>query len=383
VGRLHIARAVKRLALVGALLFGGLSAVATASSWVGASRISATMVGSRLRLAVTPSRAAQGQTVTFTATLKFGAAHAPAGTRVTFAVDGVTVASAATTKGVATVSTSTLAGGRHVVAATYSGSATATSSRASRQLIVACPGGGCESLLADPWPAVGTPVRPGQTLTIVAMDDAPLGSLAPSAVLSTGESLVVTTRATHGQAPHYVDANGGSTGGNHQRLLSFTLPGGLAPGKYTILVTAYDTEGDADQWYWPIRIPGTALPYRIGGTITTPLYPGASPSPIDLSFSNPNAGGTGAAGVRVFRIVVRIAAVSAPAATAGHPCAASNFAVTQFSGTYPFEIQAGSSTLQSLGFAPRTWPTVRLVNRPVNQDACMGATVTLAYRGSP
>lgn len=79
---------------------------------------------------------------------------------------------------------------------------------------------------------------------------------------------------------------------------------------------------------------------------------------------------------------MKVAAVSAPAATALRPCTVSDFAVTQFSGTYPFEIPEGSSTLQSLGFAEDTWPTVRLVNRRVNQDGCEGATITLAYSGA-
>jgi hypothetical protein len=322
----------------------------------------------------------------FTARVKFGAARAPAGTRVVFAVDRKLVASVATmARGVATFSTSTLAGGHHVVTASYAGSATVNPSRDAKNLLVACPGGRCESLLADPRPAVGTAVRAGQTLTIVAMDDAQLGrlgALAPHAVLNTGQSLVVTAKATKGRPARYVDSNGRSKGSTHQLLLRFTLPSGLAPGRYTVLVTAYAADGDSDQWYWPIRIAGAALRYTIGGSITTPLYPGGRPSPIDLSFSNPNAGGSGAAGVQVARFTVKIAAVSAPAATSQRPCAASDFAVTQFLGTYPFQIPEGSSTIQSLGFAVGMWPTVRLRNRPVNQNGCKGATVTLAYSGA-
>jgi len=385
VGRLHLT-ATKRLALTGVLLFGAFSTVAAASSWI---RTSAgqTKVGSVTKLHVSPTRAGQGQTVTFIAKVKFGTAGAPEGTRVVFAVDGKLVASVATNaRGVATFSTSTLVGGRHVVTASYRGSATVNPSRDARKLIVACPGRRCESLLADPRPAVGIPVHAGQTLTIVAMDEVPLGTrgaLAPHALLSTGQSLVVTTKATARQAARYVDSNGRARGSKHQLLLSFTLPSGLAPGRYTILVTAYATDGDADQWYWPIRIPGTELPYTVGGSTTAPLYPGGRPSPIDLSFSNSNAGGSGAAGVLVANLIVRISAISAPAATPQRPCRASDFAVTQFLGAYPFQIPEGSSTLQSLGFPENTWPTVRLRNRPVNQNGCKGATVMLAYAGTP
>ena len=83
------------------------------------------------------------------------------------------------------------------------------------------------------------------------------------------------------------------------------------------------------------------------------------------------------------KVTVTVSSVSAPAATAQLPCTTSDFAVTQFRGSYPFEIPAGNSALQSLGFAGSTWPTVRLVNRPVNQDGCQGATITIAYRGTP
>lgn len=289
-GRLRIVTSTKRLALVGLLLFGALSTVATASRLtVAAGRAMA----SRIELTVNPASADQGQTVTFTATVKFDAARAPAGTRVAFAVDRVVVASAATNaSGIATFSTNTLVGGRHVVSATFAGSSTARSSSAVKRLFVACPGspGKCESLLADPRPAVSAAVHPGQTLTIVAMDEAPFGARAPSALLSTGQSLPVTTKATSGRRPHYVDKNGQSRSAKYQLLLSFTLPNGLAPGRYTILVTAYAGDGESDQWYWPIRIPGTALPYSIDGSITPLLYPGGSSSPINLSFANPNPG---------------------------------------------------------------------------------------------
>ena len=393
--RLLFLEATKRLALCGVLLFGAFSTAATASSWIvtsGSSSAAGTgRVTSVTRLTVSPSSVDHGQTVTFTATLKFGLDFAPAGTRVRFAVDRTFIASSTTTaNGVATFSTSALAGGRHVVLASYLGSNTVSPSHDAKRIVVGCPitrpSGECESLLANPRPAVGTTLHPGQTLTIVAMNDGPLGTsgaLAPTAVLSTGQSLVVTTKPTSGRRPGYVDTNGGSIGTTNQLLLSFTLPSGLAAGRYTILVTAYDLNGDSDQWYWPIKVAGTQLPYTIGGSITELLYPGRSPSPINLSFANPNPAGSGAAGVRVGKITVKISAVSASAATPLRPCTPADFAVTQFAGTYPFEIPHGNSTLQSLGFAAEIWPTVRLVDRPVNQDGCKGATITISYRGSP
>jgi hypothetical protein len=57
-----------------------------------------------------------------------------------------------------------------------------------------------------------------------------------------------------GLAPNYVNTNGGSMSTANQALISITIPTGLAPGKYTILVTAYDGDGDSDQWGWPITV---------------------------------------------------------------------------------------------------------------------------------
>ena len=402
--RLRFLMATKRRALYGVLLLCALPAVATAGSGVrigistGVSTVANKKVASMTQLTVSPSSAEQGQTVTFTATVTFGVAYAPAGTRVAFRVDGTKVATPATTAGgVATFSTSvatfpgTIAGGTHVIRAAYTGSATVKRSRASKRLFVRCPGasGACESLLADPKPAVRTAVYAGQTLTIVAMNEKPLGTsgeFAPSAVLSTGESLVVTTKATARKPANYVDSNGDSEGSRYQLLLSFPLPGDLAPGSYAILVTAYDNDGDSDQWFWPITVSASppAVPYTIGGRITTPLYPGGAPSPIKLRFSNPNvgSGGSGAIGVQISNLTVTISAVSGPSATPELPCTISDFAVTQFSGTYPFVIPQGRSNLRTLGFVQGTWPAVRLVDRPVNQNGCRGATLTIAYSGA-
>ena len=38
-------------------------------------------------------------------------------------------------------------------------------------------------------------------------------------------------------------------------------------------------------------------------------------------------------------------------------------------------------SLQQLGIAPSSWPTVTMPNLATNQDACKGATFTLGYTG--
>ena len=89
--------------------------------------------------------------------------------------------------------------------------------------------------------------------------------------------------------------------------------------------------------------------FTIAGDAAQLLQPGATPEPIDLSFSNPNG-----FELSVSELHVSIASVDAPAARAGLPCSTSDFAVTQFSGAYPFTIPAGSSTLTSSGRAQAT-----------------------------
>jgi hypothetical protein len=404
VGRLQFITATRKRLLFAALLFVALPAVAAAAGHgalgIGLSRVATHKVASTTKLKVRPLKASQAQTVTFRATVKLGRRFAPAGTRVVFKVDGVRLgARAIKARGVATFSTrvatptgSRIAGGRHVVIARYVGSRTVKGSHASKRLFVRCPGarGVCRALLADPKPAVGTAVYAGEPLTILAMSDQGFGLAGArgSAVLSTGRPLSVTTTATHGKPPHYVDSNHvPPRRPTHQLVLRFTLPAVLAPGSYAILIAAYEKDGASDQWYWPITVKPTprAIPYTIAGNVATRLYPGNPPARINVNFTNPNAGngGYGARGVRIESLTMTISAVSAPAATRLLPCSISDFAVTQLSGVYPFLIPHGTSSLKSLGFAEATWPSVRLVNRRVNQDGCRGATIKLSFAGAP
>jgi len=123
--------------------------------------------------------------------------------------------------------------------------------------------------------------------------------------------------------------------------------------------------------------PSEGLSWAISGNVTASLWPGNPASPIDLQFSNPNDDSVAATAV-----TVAIASVAAPNATASLPCSSSDFALTQFTGSFPLAIPPGSSTLQSLGFAQSTWPTLRMVDTAQNQAGCSGATVKLSYSGT-
>ena len=158
-------------------------------------------------------------------------------------------------------------------------------------------------------------------------------------------------------------------------------------GQHQFAVLAVDWAGNtssAASYSWKVAA-GSGQNYAISGTVSSLLYPGATPQPINLTFSNPNAGngGSGVNGVQISSLTVQIQSITGPNITTAHPCTATDYAIVQFSGTYPFYIPQGASSLSSLGFGTTKWPTLQLINRPVNQDGCQGATVTLQYAGTP
>jgi hypothetical protein len=157
-----------------------------------------------------------------------------------------------------------------------------------------------------------------------------------------------------------------------------TYAGPLAAGSHTFQVRAVNILGNVSSpasFSWTIT--GSGLPFTISGTAPSSLYPGGASSSINLSLTNPNS-----VSLFVTSISVTVQSVTAPNATAGHPCGVADFAAAQFSGTYPFTLPPGTSTLSQLGIAQSQWPTIRMPDTSLNQDGCKSATVTLGYAGS-
>ena len=185
-------------------------------------------------------------------------------------------------------------------------------------------------------------------------------------------------------------------GGSYQLCSSPTTYTGLSFASHTFSVFAIDWAGNislARTYTWtvsnttgqPYTICPAASPCAVG-----PLYPGGAAAPINVTFSSPNAG-TGVNGTQVSSLVVSIASISG---VSGGPnsCTAADYAITQFSGGYPFYAPFGASSLSSIGFASSaTWPSIRMLNRQDappgsgsgNQNACKGATVHLSFVGTP
>jgi hypothetical protein len=143
--------------------------------------------------------------------------------------------------------TLTQGAGTYPVTATFAGDAGYAGSNASATFTIGtasldCKKSKCESLLADP--SVN-----GRTLSLAYMDDSPIKS---ATAVANGQSLPVAITATSGQPANYVDANGGSKSTKNQSLLTIALP---AAGTYTVVVTAYDGDGDLDQYVWTVTVP--------------------------------------------------------------------------------------------------------------------------------
>ena len=115
---------------------------------------------------------------------------------------------------------------------------------------------------------------------------------------------------------------------------------------------------------------------RIAGNFG-PLWPGTAQA-VNLALTNPNA-----EVISVHRLTVSIKDVSAPRATNGLPCSAADFAVTQYAGSYPLKLPASASrNLSALGVPAAEGPQLKMLDRPVNQNGCQGATVILSYSGT-
>jgi hypothetical protein len=114
---------------------------------------------------------------------------------------------------------------------------------------------------------------------------------------------------------------------------------------------------------------------KISGTTKRLLRPGLS-ARIDLRFSNP-----GPDAITLRHVRVTISRITAPQADAGHPCTVADFRVRPMRAG-SFVLPRGEATdLLSLGIPAWQWPHIKMRNRPVNQDGCKDASLTLSYRG--
>ena len=153
----------------------------------------------------------------------------------------------------------------------------------------------------------------------------------------------------------------------------------IAPGTYNLSVKG--TSGAIQSAVVVIQLTvttGPKIPLTISGGPSDLLAPGYI-APIDLQLTNSNK-----SSVAVTSLTVSIAGITrTPAAVAaGLTCTASNYVLSQFSGSYPFTLETGTTSLSRQGITSERWPQIRMLNTALNQDGCKGATVQLTYSGS-
>ena len=117
--------------------------------------------------------------------------------------------------------------------------------------------------------------------------------------------------------------------------------------------------------------------FTIAGVLPNPLTPGTG-EPLDLTLTNLES-----TDLQITGLGVQVTGVSGPQTDPGHPCDSEDFAVRQFAGAPGFTLPASSSAdLGELGIDQSYWPTISMLDRPVNQDGCKGALLSLSYTGT-
>jgi hypothetical protein len=150
----------------------------------------------------------------------------------------------------------------------------------------------------------------------------------------------------------------------------------LPPGQHCFAVYVTSEAGNrsaATTYRWTIE--GASATFTVGGNLPDPLYPGTS-EPLDLTFTNPSSspitiapGGVGSSNIAI--------------TTSQAGCAAANFEVSQgltTSVTVPAS-QMTPVSLAGLSIPQADWPVITMIDTGSNQDACVGAPLTLTYSG--
>jgi hypothetical protein len=138
----------------------------------------------------------------------------------------------------------------------------------------------------------------------------------------------------------------------------------------TAAVTADNGSGNADTG-------GSAQPVLIAGDVVEPISPGVM-VPLDLEFTNPHD-----VDLSITALSVVVHDVTAPNSDQTHTCVLDDFAVDQAPSDLTITVAAGAtSTLSGLGLPSTMWPRMGMHDRPVNQDGCKGASLTLDYTAS-
>jgi hypothetical protein len=163
-------------------------------------------------------------------------------------------------------------------------------------------------------------------------------------------------------------------------VVELTISRPAAPGPPTSAPPAGEPPPDVVE---PPPIAPTGPPviapdsFTIAGALPNLLTPGSG-EPLDLTLTNLES-----TDLLIASLSVEVATVSGPQTDPSHTCAGEDFSVEQFTGAPGFTLPASSTAdLGELGFDPSEWPTVSMLNRPVNQDGCKSASLSLSFTGT-
>jgi hypothetical protein len=152
---------------------------------------------------------------------------------------------------------------------------------------------------------------------------------------------------------------------------------GAASGRYRIRVGARNLTSHAIASAHLIISPRQPAGFTISGDSIGALAPGLA-VPLDLTLANP-----GPSDIAITGLKANVTGVGAPKSGADRPCTVDDFSVVPFSGAYGFTLGSSrTTTLSQLNFPAAEWPQLKMLNRPVNQDGCKGASLTLSYSGT-
>lgn len=116
--------------------------------------------------------------------------------------------------------------------------------------------------------------------------------------------------------------------------------------------------------------------FTISGDLREALEPGASAA-LELTLRNP-----GDRAIVVTGLGVAVGSITAPAG-ARDACTTADFSVRQFVGSVQLALPPRSTrTLGELGLDSARWPSITMLNRPVDQEGCKGVTLRLVYTGT-
>jgi hypothetical protein len=172
------------------------------------------------------------------------------------------------------------------------------------------------------------------------------------------------------------------TTGNSSTL-QITTPATASDGSFTLyLVSSGQNPSGTTQYAYAsvgLVLSTSGKPFTISGNLSGALAPGLT-RPLALSLVNPNK-----KLISITNLTVTVQSVTRTAYAIAHnqPCTAGDYAVAQYSGSYPLTVPGSSSaSLSSLGVSTSAQPKVSMLNTALNQDGCKGATLALAYSGS-